>query len=259
MKTTLIYLILVASIFGGNQLRAQNIHFIKNGVIEFERKANMYALIKKQINADNESYANAAFEQYQKNNPQFKVTKSYLSFTKDKSIYKWPSTEETPSNSFFDTPLANQKNIVFTNFDTHKSTTEKHVFEDKYIVTDSVRNVTWKITDETRDIAGYQCRRANAVIMDSVYVVAFYTDQIAVSGGPESFTGLPGMILGVALPHENVSWFATKVSEIAVPEKDLVAPSKGKPVDNKGLLAVLKGAMKNWGNYAQYYLQAFSF
>jgi GLPGLI family protein len=31
--------------------------------------------------------------------------------------------------------------------------------------------------------------------MDSVFIVAFYTDQIVTSGGPESFNELPGMIL----------------------------------------------------------------
>ncbi|MET4082480.1 GLPGLI family protein [Pedobacter sp. UYP30] len=259
MKTTLIYLILFASIFGGTHIFAQNTHFVKNGVIEFEKKANMYALLKKRITPENESYMDQAFEQYQKKNPQFKVTKSVLSFNKDKSLYKWPSTEEIPAGNFFGgDPLADLENTVFTNFNAQKSTTEKHVFENKYLVTDTVRKITWKITDETRDIVGYQCRRANAIIMDSIYVVAFYTDQIAVSGGPESFTGLPGMILGVALPHENVTWFATKVSEVAVPEKELMPPSKGKPVDNKGLTDILKGAMKNWGDYAQHYLQAFS-
>jgi len=31
-----------------------------------------------------------------------------------------------------------------------------------------------------------------------INAVAFYTDDIPVSGGPESFNGLPGMILQVA-------------------------------------------------------------
>lgn len=258
MKTTLTYLIFFAFIFVGKQLHAQNTHFIKNGVIDFEKRTNMYAVLQKQINKDNESYANPAFEQYKKNNPQFKVSKSMLSFNKDRSMYTWPETDEAMGSNFFDVPLAKLKNTVFTNFDTDKSTTEKHVFEEKYLVTDSVRKINWKITDETRDIAGYQCRRANAVIMDSIYVVAFYTNQIIVSGGPESFTGLPGMILGVALPHENITWFATKVSEVAVPEKALAPPTKGKPVSEKGLMEILKGAMKNWGDYAQSYLKAFS-
>lgn len=259
MKTTLKYIILFAVIFISKSLSAQNIHFVKNGVIEFEKRSNMYALIKKRINKDNETYMVQAFDQYKKNNPQFKVAKSTLSFTSDKSLYKWPTVEETVNNNWLSTDvLADLKNTIATNFNQQTSTTQKSVYEDTYLVKDSLRKINWKITDETREIAGYECRRANAIIMDSVYVVAYYSNQIAVSGGPESFTGLPGMILGLALPHENVSWFATKVTEVAVPEKDLAPPTKGKPTDNKGLKAILLGAMKNWGEYAHPIYKAFS-
>jgi GLPGLI family protein len=259
MKTTLKYIILFAVIFISKSLSAQNIHFVKNGVIEFEKRSNMYALIKKRINKDNETYMNQAFDQYKKNNPQFKVAKSTLSFTSDKSLYKWATVEETVNNNWLSTDvLADLKNTIATNFDSQTSATQKSVYEDTYLVKDSVRKINWKITDETREIAGYECRRANAIIMDSVYVVAYYSNQIAVSGGPESFTGLPGMILGLALPHENVTWFATKVTEVAVPEKDLAPPTKGKPTDNKGLKAILLGAMKNWGEYAHPIYKAFS-
>jgi GLPGLI family protein len=42
--------------------------------------------------------------------------------------------------------------------------------------------------------------------VDSVYIVAFYAEDIHVSSGPESFTGPPGMILKLSLPHEHVIW-----------------------------------------------------
>lgn len=258
MKTTLSYILFLLLASAGIGVQAQNIHFVKNGIIEYEKRSNIYAIMQKQIKPESESYFTQALESYKKNNPQFKIAKSSLNFNKDKSLYTWPTTDEVARNGFFDTALADLKNTIFTNFETQKSVTEKQVFENKYLVTDSLRNITWKITDETREIAGYQCRRANAIIMDSIYVVAFYTNQIAVSGGPESFTGLPGMILGLALPHENVTWFATKVSEIAVPEKNLLPPTKGKPVNNKALIDILKSAMKNWGEWGQQYLQAFS-
>lgn len=83
------------------------------------------------------------------------------------------------------------------------------------------------------------------------------TDEIPVTGGPELFNGLPGMILGVALPHENVTWFATKVEDIPVDEKALTPPKKGKAATNKSLNTTLSSAMKNWGDYAKPYLKAF--
>ncbi|NII84151.1 MULTISPECIES: GLPGLI family protein [unclassified Pedobacter] len=260
MKTTLKYIVLFAVIFISNDLFAQNIHFIKNGVIEFEKKSNIYAIIKKKINKDNESYMVPAFDQYKKNNPQFKVAKSILSFNSDKSLYKWPAVDETlnPSWAARDA-LVDLKNTIATDYTANTSISQKAVYEDTYLVKDSLRKINWKITDETREIAGYECRRANAIIMDSIYVVAYYSNQIAVSGGPESFTGLPGMILGLALPHQNITWFATKVTEVTVPEKDLTPPTKGKPIDNKGLTQKITSALKNYGPEALSELKAFTF
>src|SRR5690606_20869137 len=79
------------------------------------------------------------------------------------------------------------------------------------IIKDCIKKIKWKITDEYREIAGYNCRRANGLTQDSVYVVAYYTVEIPVDGGPESIHGLPGMILGMVVPSQHVSYFATKV------------------------------------------------
>jgi len=259
MKTTLKYIILFAVIFISKSTFAQNTHFVKNGVIEFEKRSNMYAVIKKKINKDNESYMIPAFDQYKKNNPQFKVAKSTLSFNKDKGLYKWLNVDEpTNQNWASRDALVDLKNTIATDYNTNTSISQKAVYEDTYLVKDSLRKINWKITDETREIAGYECRRANAIIMDSIYVVAYYSNQIAVSGGPESFNGLPGMILGLALPHQNITWFATKVTEITVPEKDLIPPTKGKPINNKGLTDKITSALKNYGPEALSELKAFS-
>jgi len=108
-----------------------------------------------------------------------------------------------------------------------QSVSQKSVYEDTYLISDCIRSIQWRITNETREIAGYLCRRAKALVLDSIYVVAFYTDQKPVSDGPESFTGLPGMILGLALPNENVTYFATKIEDRPVSDKELEIPQKG--------------------------------
>jgi len=233
-----------------SQIQAQNTHFTTVGSIEFEKTINMFAMIKKQINKYNESYMQQAFDQYKKTQPQFKKLKSTLYFSGNKTLFK-PDAEETGQSGFFSGAQTTQNNTIRTDLGTGTFINQKKVFEETFLVKDSVRNINWKITDETRDIAGYTCRRANAIVLDSIYVVAFYTDEIAVSGGPESFTGLPGMILGVALPHENVTWFATKVNEVTVDPKNLTPPAKGKPVNNKQLRTTLQAALKDWGEYAK--------
>jgi len=236
---------------------AQNTHFTTSGTIEYEKSVNMYALIKKRITKDNESFLQPAYDQFRKSQPQFKKLTSTLTFEGNKTLYT-PKPDDGQMNSFFNTPIVSQNNTIATDLSTGSSTTQKKVYEETFLVKDSLRKINWKITNETRDIAGYTCRRANALIMDSVYVVAFYTDEIALSGGPESFTGLPGMILGVALPHENISWFATKVTDVPVAPAKLAPPAKGKPVDNKKLRATLESAMKDWGEYANEEYKAYT-
>jgi GLPGLI family protein len=237
---------------------AQNKRFPNQGLITFEKKVNMYALIKDLIKKNpKDSYLPRFMEEYQKKNGQFKVLQSTLAFSKDQTLFT-PIEPETTENDFFDDfGSSQQNNVISTNTVAQTSVAQKKVYEELYLVKDSTRKINWKITNEIRNIAGYDCRRANAVIMDSIYVVAFYTDQIPVSGGPESFTGLPGMILGVALPYEHITWFATKLVDQPITEAKLKAPTKGKPLTNAQLISTLKAALKDWGDYAQQALKDF--
>jgi len=256
MKLKLTILSCLLTGFTTTALFAQNARFPTEGTIEFERSINMYGTIQKDINKDNTAFYTPLFEQYKREHPQFKTFKSTLYFSKNKTLYKPENNVTTTTNFMEDTPNANQINTTFLDLNTREQVTQKKVFEETFLVKDTARTINWKITSETREIAGYNCRRANAVIMDSIYVVAFYTDQIAVSGGPESFNGLPGMILGVALPHENVTWFAKTVTDKPLESSLISPPVKGKASTNKSLLATLKDVMKNWGDYAQSYLKA---
>ena len=255
MKKKIILFAVLLGLVAGS--RAQHAHFTTSGTIEFERRTNAYALIQKAINKDNEAWLQPAFEYYKKNSPQFKVLTAKLAFGDDKTLYT-PNEADPPTNALMgDSPMLNQFNTIFTDIVAKTTVDEKKIFEQTYLVKDSVRKIKWKITDETRDIAGYTCRRANGIYLDSVYVVAFYTTRIPVPGGPESFNGLPGMILGVALPHENIAWFATKVTEGNNAGNSLVAPKKGKITNEKGLWKTLLDASENWGRVGKLYLKGF--
>ncbi|MHA4895419.1 GLPGLI family protein [Pedobacter sp. PWIIR3] len=230
-----------------NSIAQQN-KFITSGSIEFERTANMFALVKKKVTKSTLD-VKPHYEQYLRTEPQFRTLKSNLVFSEKSTLFT-PVPPERSLYYQYDSPMANQLNIVYSNLAEGTSTIQKDFYERTFLVKDKIRAIKWKITDETRIIAGYNCRRANALVLDSIYVVAFYTDEIHVSGGPESFNGLPGMILGVAVPHENVTWFATKVIESPVAPKSIEAPKKGKVVNNKELFDDIMKAISNTGEYA---------
>ena len=240
----------------GNLVFAQFTRFPVNGIIEFERKVNMHAVIRKSINKQNETFMNNAFEQYKKSQPQFKTSKSTLSFSKDKSYFLPIESTEGTSRLFSWLPSTQQINTVYNDLSTKTSIIQKKVFDETFLLKDTTRQIKWKITNETREIAGYSCRRANAIIMDSVYVVAYYTDQIPVSSGPETFSGLPGMILGVALPHDHITWFATSVTDKPL-EKPIAPITKGKLTTSTDLRKTLQGLLKQYGEHVQPYIKAF--
>ncbi|HET8573712.1 MAG TPA: GLPGLI family protein [Edaphocola sp.] len=179
-----------------------------------------------------------------------------LRFNKEKSTYKFQETTSGKDaqtnwivNNFAHKDVA-YKNEVATNYQTGMMESIKKVFEKNFMITDSLPRFKWKIEDEIRVIAGYPCRKAVTTICDSVVVVAFYTDQIMVSGGPESFNGLPGMILGIAIPRLYTTWFATDVSQNTPRFTPPDIPRKTHTVSRREFYEELRKDTKSWGNYA---------
>lgn len=219
--------------------------FITEGKIEFERKVNLHADMKGD---------DAWITEWKKNIPQFKTTYFDLSFTSNKTFYR-PGKENEENNRLrWEQPA--EDNIIYSELDKHAVTSQKRIFEKTFLIQDSTKNIQWKITDEKRTIAGFECRRANALIMDSIYIVAFYTDEIITPGGPESFAGLPGMILGLAIPHEHVTWFATKLFATPVTETEFKVPAKGTKTTNAAMKDYIQSSLKDWGRWADRYVKA---
>ncbi len=223
-------------------LKAQPIKFVTDAVIEYDKTVNMHAAITRYFGTTNTGLNQQFLENYKKTQPQFVTMKSTLSVAKDKSLFTPIELTGIANSSYLLYSGAGQFSTVYTDLATSSVVSQKNVGGEMFLLKDSTKAIKWKITDETRDILGFPCRRANGIMMDSVYVVAFYTDDIPFSGGPESFNGLPGMILQVALPHQNKNWVATKITESAPPA--LKVPAKGKVVTPAELKATLRGIYK---------------
>ncbi|MEP6682893.1 MAG: GLPGLI family protein [Parafilimonas sp.] len=253
MKKYLLFILIFAC---RPSLYAQNI-FISKGQIEFEKRvhfiANVNDIFKKDGDDDNgeSDFINTIKKQL----PEWKTTYFNLYFDDKKTLYE-PGREVTEAGpkgpDWFNDPA--QDNVVFCNLDTKQSVAQKSVYDSKFLLADSLRKARWKITNDSRDIAGFNCRKATTIINDSIFVVAFYTDQILTTGGPESFNGLPGMILGLAIPRLHTTWFATKVETTEPTVSTLTPPAKGKKATNADLSTKLQSVFKDAWNkkYAQH-------
>ena len=185
---------------------------------------------------------------YEQNKDRFPVTMlSYYDFIGDstRSLFK-PGREVALDPRIWYRPVAD-KNVVYTDFRSGTSITQKPVFEETFLVEDSLLKIKWKLTSDVRNIAGYDCRKAVGILNDTIAIFAFYTDQLMVSGGPEGIHGLPGMILGMGIPRLHATWFATKVEVNGVNTSKIQPEKKGKKVNRKTLMDALSSISKSWG------------
>ena len=214
--------------------------FIDKAVIEYEVKMNFKKTISNDMWGD----------MMKENMPDFKTGYFHLIFSNNKSIYKfdhWPENDKLPqflknddegNNWYFDFAANNyvmQKTIAGTNF----------------VINDSIPAINWKLTNENREIAGFNCRKAVGKIMDSVYVFAFYTDEITIPGGPCSIHGLPGAILGLTIPRLYTSYIATKVMLTGVNETVIKPAAAKKPYTFTTFKDFIAEKSKDWFSWGE--------
>lgn len=218
------------------------------GKITYERKQNVHKQLDEFMKGNDGG--NSWIEQVKKNSPKYKTDYFELIFNQEQSLYK-PAKDGITESKMMMGNMPADRNIVYKHQTKSSYVAEKLIFEKPHLIKDSLRTYEWKITEEFRKIAGYNCRRAETIILDSVYVIAFYTDAIINPSGPEAFNGLPGMILGLVMPRLNVTYFATKVDNVLIPDTDFVIPTKGEKVKPSDLNAKLSESLKQWGNFVQ--------
>jgi GLPGLI family protein len=232
MKIKISFLAIGTFLISG--LHAQQ--FISKAVIEYEEKAN----IKKTMGND-------MFDEMLKENlPQFKTAYYTFTFADNKSVYKfdhWDAGAKMPEWL----RKSDEENVWYFDHNTGILNMQKNVWGSGFNVEDSIPALRWKlIPNENRIIAGFNCRKAVTKIFDSVYVFAFYTDEITIPGGPCSINGLPGMIMGVTIPRLFTSWIATKVILNGVDESIIKPVSVKKNYSMKTLQSTLIDRTKDW-------------
>ncbi len=223
---------------------AQSI-FIQNGRITYERKTGQMTMLE---SIQDPGEDNMWFNEMKKVMPRIVTDVYTLDFTPERTHYTLE--KENPENKYAVMTLKpTASNFVLQDLVSRKTTMSRSLFENDYAVSDNMQTYPWKLTGETREIAGFECRKAITRICDSVVVVAFYTDEITVPGGPENFNGLPGMILGIAVPRLSLTLFATKIERSipAIPEKTF----KKKTVGRDQISKDMKKSMDDWGKTGQ--------
>ncbi|MEN9910026.1 MAG: hypothetical protein RLZZ540_3185 [Bacteroidota bacterium] len=214
--------------------------FVDKAVIEYEVNTNL-----------KKTMSNDSWDEMMKDNlSDLKISYFTYTFADNKSLFKfdrWSPKTRVPKY-YKD---ADEENTWYFDFTTRKMNMQKQIVGTNFVIEDSIPNIQWKITNENREIAGYNCRKAVGKIMDDVYVFAFYTDDITISGGPCTINGLPGMILGLTIPRLYTSFIATKVDLTFANAAEIKPITAKKTYDFIGLKSMIEEKTKEWFSYGE--------
>lgn len=231
-------------IFLGLMLAKSQAQLMFSGKITYQRILNLHKDFKEGNDDDDDD--RPWREEFLKRLPKYKTDVYTLHFSKQRTHYSITTEDEGLNMDWFKT-ITNY--TQYTSFTTDSTWASRTVYDKTYLISDSISKPVWKLTGDYREIAGYMCRRATTIVYDSVFVIAFFTEAIPVSGGPDIFAGLPGMILGVVIPRMNTTIFANKVESATVTDQDFVFKPARKSirVNRVGYQLDLNKSTSDWG------------
>ena len=216
---------------------------VKEGKIVYERTLQMNV----RINDDNPALQNMI--------PKERKDKFELFFTEGKSL--WQAVEDDGQGDETSFGEGNEMRMVFRmpggdditfhNITESKKVEQRELAGKSYIIADSIRKMSWKVAGETKVILGHNCMKASSQrtqesfrmtmdngeakrerVMDTLNIVAWFTNAIPGSFGPEMYQGqLPGTILEIDVNNGRNSFKAVEISP-KVEVAKIKEPSKGK-------------------------------
>jgi GLPGLI family protein len=212
----------------------------QEGVIDYEFKVNMH----KGLGKDQENMKSMI--------PEFRTSKNRLYFTPTESFYTNIDAEPEDVNTAMGGANVQMRFTrpqfdLYRNFDAAKFVTLTDFAGKKFRIEDSLKTNPWKFVDETKKIAGYDCKKASFYNEEMKQdVVAWYTESLVSPTGPQSFWGLPGTILQVDLNDGATMITASKI-ELKKLTNEIKAPSGGKKVTAKEFKKIRDDYMKEMG------------
>lgn len=210
-------------------LTATSFGQLTEGKIVYERKINMHKNLPPEA------------EQMKAMIPEFQTSKMELAFKDQQSLYKpfksddddMPSGEAVGGGggggrTFRFGGMGGGNTESFKDYEKDTKTEIRELGPKKYLLDDSLKHYSWKLSPDTMTILGHLCHKATTTlkggimgmamqrfgggggggnrgggdsaaraprVMPDQQAVAWYADDIASPSGPDDFGGLPGLIL----------------------------------------------------------------
>lgn len=158
--------------------------------------------------------------------------KMTLYFNEKQSYYGFPKVIENEHG--WSWSEADYK--IYRNFEKETRTDIVGMLGKTYVIEDSLKAPSWKVMNKIKEVAGRMCMMA--VTEDTIKdqkITAWFANDLPVSGGPEMYTGLPGMILELDINDGDIviSAIDIKMKPVAAEDINLPKKVKGRKINNK--------------------------
>jgi len=196
------------------------------------------------------------------------LEKTYtLTFNKTASSFKEEVKLAAPGASGPSWGRSNGQGSIYKNTKDKKMIEDVEQFSKRFLVTEAMEQAQWEMGMETKKIGQYTCYKATLVKEDTnidwgsifsrnnkkkdstntketkpvkkmLTITAWYTPQIPVSTGPDTYYGLPGLILEL-----NAGRTTMLCTEVAISGKEVLEieePNKGKEVSRDEYNKIIK-------------------
>jgi GLPGLI family protein len=196
------------------------------------------------------------------------LEKTYtLTFNKTSSSFREEVKLEAPGASGPSWGRSNGQGSIYKNTKDKKMIEDVEQFSKRFLVVEEMEQAQWEMGMETKKIGQYTCYKATLVKEDTnidwgsifsrntkkkdstntkdaepakkmMRITAWYTPQIPVSTGPDTYYGLPGLILEINAGRTTMLCTEVTISSKEVLEID--APNKGKEVSREEYIKIVK-------------------
>lgn len=202
------------------------------GKVVFERTVQMQIRIATNDGGNDEDIQNML--------PKTRKDKFELSFANNATLWKQMEDDEQEELAGGQAVggmqirmiSAGSEDILYTQLQSSRKVELRELGTKKFIVEDSIKPMSWKLSEETKTLLGHVCRKATSQkvgtrmlmnmdngkmerkeIADTSNIVAWFASDIPVNSGPAEYQAqLPGMILELDINNGKTIYQALEIS-----------------------------------------------
>ncbi len=180
-------------------------------------------------------------EQFKGMFPESTSSKKELLFSASESIYRDQKGQDKDevieagseeSGMHMKMVMSRPDNQLYKNFEKQESYQKQDLFGRNFLVTSDIKDMKWKLINESKNILGFSCMKATYT-KDDKLVTAWYSSEIPVNNGPSHYGQLPGMILELDVDDGQSHIVATEISLNNLADDAINPPKKGKKVSQE--------------------------